>query len=134
MLILLIPATTWLFGMHYLNWADLGGEKGGKFGGDFKTTALLIASGPITVIPFLFFTYATQHIRFATAGLIQFINPTIQFLIAVFIFGEALTIFDFIAFPLIWCGLLIYAFESLRKQRITDAPAKPIGSATGIAH
>jgi chloramphenicol-sensitive protein RarD len=108
----------WLIGAHAFGWTDVTGRDGGAFGSDFKTTALMILSGPIaTVLPFILYSHGTQHTHFATSGLIFYINPTLQFLVAIFVFGEVLIRWQEIAFPLLWVGLLIYSLECLRLQR-----------------
>lgn len=80
------------------------------------TTALIIASGAITAFPLLLFAFAAQRLTLATLGLVQYIGPTLQLGIGVFLFGEALTITHMVAFPLIWAGLAIYSVASLRAR------------------
>lgn len=127
--VLMVPAAIWMVGAHAFGWTDATGRAGGAFGSDFRTTALMILSGPlVTVLPMILFNHGTQHTNFATSGLIFYINPTLQFLVAVFVFGEALTGWQEAAFPLLWIGLLIYSVDSLRRQRArgkSDPPPSP---------
>lgn len=94
-----------------------GGGNGIAFGTHLPTTALLIFSGPLTAVPLVLMSYAARRINLGTLGLIQYVNPTLQFLVAVFVFGEAWTVWHAIAFPLIWIGLAIYSVHGLRQER-----------------
>ncbi len=116
--VLIGPALAALFGMQFLGWSDFDGSDAGYFGSDARTTALMILSGPlVTVLPMILFTHANQHLKLATAGLLFYINPTLQFLVAVLAFGEVLTLWETICFPIIWAALAIYSLEALRRQR-----------------
>lgn len=79
--------------------------------------ALLVLSGPLTALPLMLFSYATKRIRLATVGLLQYINPTLQFLIAVAVISEPVTIWHMFAFPLIWTALAIYSAVSFAEER-----------------
>ena len=127
--VLIGPVVIALFGMQFLSWKDYAGRDTGYFGSDAKTTVLMILSGPlVTVAPMILFTHANQHLKLATAGLLFYINPTLQFLVAVLVFGEALTRWEEIAFPIIWVALVIYSVESLRRQRGKRATADPVAA------
>lgn len=75
---------------------------------------LLIAAGPITAIPLLLFASAVRRLRLATVGLLQYISPTIQFVLAVTAFGEPFGRERLIAFAIIWCAIAIYASAQRR--------------------
>ena len=77
---------------------------------------LLIFSGLITAVPLVLFSTGTKVFSYATVGLIQYLNPTIQFLIAIFYFKETFELGHAIAFFLIWVALFIYSFESISKE------------------
>ncbi|MFW5881640.1 MAG: EamA family transporter RarD [Roseicyclus sp.] len=79
--------------------------------------ALFVASGPLTAVPLMLFSYAARRVRMATVGLIQYLNPTLQFACAALILGEVVTRWHMIAFPLIWAALLVYSAASLRAER-----------------
>lgn len=104
-------------GVLVLIWFHRHGQ--GVFGSSLSDTALLIASGPVTAVPLILFTMAARRISMSTVGVLQYINPTLQFLCAVMLFGEAFTLWDRIAFPLIWLALLIYSVASLRHDRVS---------------
>ena len=85
-----------------------------------NTLILLIFSGLITAIPLVLFSIGTKVFSYATVGLIQYLNPTIQFLIAIFYFKEAFELGHAVAFILIWAALFIYSFESISKELSRD--------------
>lgn len=87
----------------------------GAFGSGLQTTLLLMFSGVLTGLPLMMFSYATQRVRLSTVGLVQYLNPTLQFVVALFAFGEPLTHAHAVAFPLIWAALAIYSVASLRR-------------------
>ena len=70
---------------------------------------LLVAAGPLTAIPLLLFASAVRRLRLATVGLLQYISPTIQFVLAVAIFREPFGKERLIAFAIIWTAIAIYA-------------------------
>ncbi len=80
------------------------------------TQILLIFSGLITALPLVLFSSATKFFSYATVGLVQYLNPSIQFLIAVFYFKEPFQFWDFIAFLFIWIALAFYSFDSIRSE------------------
>ena len=88
-----------------------------KFSNDGYYTAVLMASGPVTVAPLLFFAAGARRIRLSTLGLMQYIAPTLMFLTAVFIFGDPLDTNHLIAFALIWTALAIYSQDAIRRER-----------------
>ncbi len=75
---------------------------------------LLIAAGPLTAIPLLLFASAVRRLRLATVGLLQYISPTIQFVLAVAIFHEPFGKERLIAFAIIWTAIAIYASAQRR--------------------
>ncbi|KFE36962.1 EamA family transporter RarD [Thioclava atlantica] len=102
-----------LVGYHYGWWGAAGS---GHFGQDLKTSALLAFSGPLTGTPLLLFAYAAQRVRMATVGLVQYLNPTLQFAVATLAFGEHVTLWHAIALGLIWSALAIYSSANLRPR------------------
>ena len=124
--LLLAPlALMWLVGLHGGVWADPVGRPGGLFLSDALTTAMLIGSGPLTALPLILFSFAARRISYASVGLIQYLNPTIQFVVAVMIFGEVFTLWHGVAFPLIWVALALYTAESWRRSRRAEWLAGP---------
>jgi len=82
--------------------------------------ALLSGTGPITAVPLILFAYGARRLTFATLGLLQFIAPSLQFLIGV-AYGEALTPLRLASFALIWIGLALFSLDALRKERAKAA-------------
>lgn len=90
---------------------------------DTSTQLLLLAAGPITAIPLLLFAAAARRIPMATLGLMQYIAPSIQFLIGVWWFQEVFNQDKFIGFIAIWTGLLIYSLEGVLRAFKPTEPA-----------
>jgi chloramphenicol-sensitive protein RarD len=84
---------------------------------DPVSLGLLALSGPLTAGPLILMSYASRRVGLSTLGIIQYLNPTLQFLCAVAIFAEPITAWHMVAFPLIWAALAIYSTESLRQER-----------------
>lgn len=85
----------------------------GSFGKNIETTSLLIFSGPMTAVPLMLFSYAARRIQMTSLGIIQYLNPSLQFLVAVFIFAEPFGASQGMAFGLIWLALFIYTLASV---------------------
>jgi chloramphenicol-sensitive protein RarD len=83
---------------------------------DVETTLLLLA-GVATTVPLILFTAAARRLRYSTLGMLQFIAPTLQFLIAVVIYGEAFTGWHAVAFGSIWLALALYVIALARHSR-----------------
>ncbi|MFP4273986.1 MAG: EamA family transporter RarD [Paracoccaceae bacterium] len=92
-------------------------REGGVFGTSLADSLLLMLAGPLTGTPLILFAYAARRITLATVGLVQYLNPTLQFLVAVLIFAEPFGPWHAIAFPVIWTALAIYSLSSLRRER-----------------
>jgi len=112
-------ALFWLFGAHNLGWSGMAeiDRSVGVFGSNLSDSLLLMFSGVLTAIPLILFSYAARRVSLSAIGLVQYLNPTLQFLVATFIFSEGFTKWHAIAFPLIWTGLAIYSLDSLRQER-----------------
>jgi chloramphenicol-sensitive protein RarD len=93
----------------------LGG--GAAFGADLFETALLILAGPLTAVPLILFSYAARRLTMATTGLLLYINPTLQFAVAVCIFAEPFGLWHLTAFAMIWTALGIYSFSALAREK-----------------
>jgi len=79
--------------------------------------AWLMACGVVTAIPLMIYANGAKLLRLSTIGILQYIVPTMVFLLAVFVFHEPLGLARMIAFPLIWAGLLLYTWSMLRESR-----------------
>ncbi|MGX5830739.1 EamA family transporter RarD [Mesorhizobium sp. 43Arga] len=84
-------------------------------------TALLIGCGPVTSVPLLLFAFGAKLLRLSTIGIMQYIAPTMVFLIAVLIFDEPFGTAQAIAFALIWTALAMYSWSMLVTARRTAA-------------
>ncbi len=82
-----------------------------------STRWLLVAAGPITAIPLLMFAAGARRIPMAVLGMLQYIGPTIQFLLGVWLFQEAFTADRLVGFALIWTALALYGAEGLWQAR-----------------
>ena len=78
---------------------------------------LLIFSGVITAGPLILLSYAAQRITMASVGVIQYTNPSLQFLSAIVILGEPFTFWHAVTFLLIWTALILYSLSALKKER-----------------
>ncbi|QNA90868.1 EamA family transporter RarD [Massilia sp. Dwa41.01b] len=87
------------------------------------TRLLLVAAGPITAIPLLLFASGARQIPLSILGLLQYLSPTIQFLLGVMLFKEAFTADRLVGFVLIWAALLLFAGEGLWRSRQAPASA-----------
>jgi len=108
----LFVETLLLMPLGLLTFAWLGYEGLSHFGGSRDTALLLIAGGVITAIPLLLFAGAARRLRLSTVGFLMYINPTLQFLIALFIFREPLNQVQLVSFVVIWCALGLYSWSS----------------------
>ena len=110
--LLLVPVALLVMGSFHM-------EQQGAFGMDVKTTLLLMLSGPLTALPLILFSYGTQTVALSTAGILQYINPSLQFVCATIIFAEPLSQWHFVSFPLIWCALVLYSLSGLYENRLS---------------
>ena len=101
--------------LGYLLWIMLAGEAAFSLRNPSLAGILLLA-GPLTVIPLLFFALAARRLNLSTVGMMQFIAPTLQFVIAV-IYGEELTTAHIICFSLIWLAVILFSFDAWRTGR-----------------
>ncbi len=88
------------------------------FGQDGGDAALLLAAGVISTTPLLLFTEAARRLPYATVGMLQFIAPTVQFLLAVLMFGEAFSRTHAVAFAAIWIAVALYMSGMIARRRV----------------
>lgn len=91
---------------------------------DVLTNLWLIALGPITAVPLLLFAAGARRISMTTLGLLQYIGPSIQFVLGVWVFHEPFTPTRLAGFALIWIALLVYSVDGWRVTRHTAAAAR----------
>jgi chloramphenicol-sensitive protein RarD len=100
------------FGLGWLAWQHVAGA--GMFGGaDPLRSVWLVAGGLVTAVPLALFAFGTRRIEYATVGIAQYIGPTLQLALGIFLFGEAFPPARAFGFGLIWAALVIYAGEGL---------------------
>ena len=101
------------FAFGYLIWLSFQGQSAFIESGT-STRWLLVAAGPITAIPLLLFAAAARRIPLATLGLMQYIAPSLQLILGVYIFNESFSGDRLAGFVIIWIALALYSLEGLR--------------------
>ncbi len=97
------------------------GSKGeGQFGHGFGLTTLLISAGAVTAIPLLLFNGSTTRLPYSTIGLLQYITPTIQFSIGVWVNHEAMPTARWVGFIFIWLALMTLAGDLIKSSRAVN--------------
>ncbi len=105
-------------GMGYLLWCEVTGV--GTLGhAGLGTNMLLALGGPITALPLVLFAYGARRIPYSTVGLLQYIGPSIQLMLAVFVFHEPFERTRAVGFGLIWLAIAIYLGDGLWRARKT---------------
>lgn len=84
-------------------------------------TILLVLSGAVTALPLLLFTEGARRLPYSTVGILQFVAPTLQFLLGVLMFGEAFTTVRAFAFGAIWMAIALYVWALVRPERVSLA-------------
>ena len=84
---------------------------------DPATLGLLMLTGPGTALPLLLFAFAVQRLRLTTIGMLQYIAPSIAFVLAIIVFGEHLNGVRLFSFALIWLSLIVYSTDSFVRRR-----------------
>ena len=97
----------------YLEWTG----QGHFLAGNAKDTALLVAAGVVTAVPLILYANGAKLLKLSTIGIMQYIAPTMIFLIAVFAFDEPFGTARMIAFPLIWTALAVYTTSMFAGSR-----------------
>ena len=93
------------------------------WGSGMRMSLLLAAGGVVTAVPLLLFATAARKLPYSVMGFIQYIGPTIQFLLGVFLYGEALSGPRLICFVLIWGALAMFSWDGIRRMRMSAIPA-----------
>ncbi len=127
--LLLVP-----FCVAYVVWLGMIGE------GDFGPTAIggsgaymslmLIVAGIVTAAPLVLFMTAAKHLPLTSLGIAQYLAPSLQFLIAVGLYGEPFGLPQAITFGCIWTGLGIFSWDALRNRAAPAVPARSSSQAT----
>jgi chloramphenicol-sensitive protein RarD len=94
---------------------------------DMRTNILLISAGAVTIIPLLMFASAARQIPLTVVGLLQYITPTLQFLIGVFVYKETFDQAHLIGFGIVWVALIIFWVENFMARRVPVEPIPELG-------
>ncbi|ASM73720.1 MULTISPECIES: EamA family transporter RarD [Roseobacteraceae] len=109
-LILLVPA------LAYVGYLNTTGQS--HFAtGDARDTWLLLGCGVVTAVPLILYANGAKRLRLTTIGVLQYVAPTMIFLVAVFVFQEPFGQARMIAFPMIWGALVLYTISMIRQMR-----------------
>ena len=100
----------------YVIWLTVHGQNAFINTESNATRGLLVAAGPITAIPLLLFAAGARKIPMSVLGLLQYLSPTMQFLLGVWLFHEAFTAARLVGFVLIWLALALYGAEGLLNR------------------
>ena len=103
------------FAAAWLVWSFSSGQP--TFGDSSADIVLIAVAGVVTTVPLLLFTAAARRLPYSMLGMLQFIAPTLQFLIAVLLYGEPFTTAHAIAFGAIWAALGLYVIAIVRHAR-----------------
>jgi chloramphenicol-sensitive protein RarD len=86
-------------------------------------SAILTTSGIVTAVPLIWFGYAARHLRLVTIGFLQYLSPSISFILGLFVYHETFTRQHFITFLLIWIALVLVSAEAVLRWRATKRTA-----------
>lgn len=103
--------------IYWFNVGEIGQKEVGFFGKNLFYTTMYIFSGLFTAGPLILLSYSTSRIKYTEVGLIQYLNPSLQFLLATLVIGEVVSKPTIICFCFIWAALAIYSFEQLRLEK-----------------
>ncbi len=99
-------------------------DQGGLGHSDLLTTILLLCAGAVTVAPLILFLESMHYLRLSTVGILQYVTPTLQFLLAVLVFHEPFTRGHQVTFALIWLAVVVYSLDALLSAR--QSPDRPL--------
>ncbi|WP_457551223.1 EamA family transporter RarD [Desulfobacula sp.] len=108
-MVLFVPAFGYI--LYRLIWA------GSYFIKDLELTLWMIGAGVVTSLPLLWFAAATKRLNLSTIGILQYLAPSIAFILGVFVYKEAFTRHNLITFGFIWIGVVLYIWEPLIRNR-----------------
>jgi chloramphenicol-sensitive protein RarD len=112
---------TFISSFFYLGYLIyLGNQGSGQFGHHWGLTLLLMSAGAITAIPLLLFNGSTNRLPFTTIGLLQYITPTLQFSIGVWVLNEEMPTARWIGFLIIWAALVTLTLDLVKSSRTVN--------------
>lgn len=83
---------------------------------DYFIDCMLVIAGFITTVPLVLFAYGARRVRMTTLAVLQYVAPTCQFALGVFVYGEVFTFDSLVTFACIWAALALYTWESVKKH------------------
>ena len=101
--------------LGYLLWLSFNGQS--HFGVSTQVDLMLAATGVVTAIPLLLFAIAARRLPLSTIGFLQYLAPTISFMIAIFLYHEPMNVHRALGFAMIWTALIVYSIDMLRARR-----------------
>ena len=119
--LLFVPA------LGYLAWCELTG-RGAFLHSGLQADWMMVSAGLVTTVPLLLFAYAALRVPLTTMGILQYINPTMQFLLGVLLYKEPFTHDRLIGFGLVWAGLILFWAEGLyARHALSSEPVPELG-------
>lgn len=115
LMVMFLPALLFLILFHT--------PSDGRFGDSPELTAYLMASAVITVTPLLLFGAAAKRIPLSMIGLLQYVAPSIQLMLGVWLYDEALAVDRLFWFVVVWIALAVYTYDSVQEARTRVAPS-----------
>jgi len=112
--------------LAWILWLQQAGQ--GSFLHDWRTDLLLVLGGAVTATPLLLFTAAAKRLPYSTLGFLQYVAPSLQFLLAVLVFHEPLTTAHIVCFAAIWAALAIFVTEGIRNGRRARAAERDVAA------
>jgi chloramphenicol-sensitive protein RarD len=85
----------------------------------FSLSAILMTTGIVTAVPLVWFGYAARHLRLVTIGFLQYLSPSLSFVLGIFLYHETFTRQHFVTFLLIWIALALVSAEAVLRWRAT---------------
>jgi chloramphenicol-sensitive protein RarD len=122
-LILLTPASA------YVVWLTLKGQSHFLIWDHIGDTFLLLGCGVVTTVPLICYAHGAKLLRLSTIGMMQYIAPTMVFVLAVFVFDEPIDAAYIMAFPIIWLALVIYTASMLQQGHAAASAAASVAAA-----
>jgi chloramphenicol-sensitive protein RarD len=107
--IVVVPAAAYLFAVQ-------ANGHGAFLHSSVRTDLLLVGGGPVTVVPLVLFASAVRRVTLTTVGLLQYIAPTIQFFLGVFLYGEPFAGTRLIGFVIVWTACVLFSVDGLRAR------------------
>ena len=100
----------------YLVWLEANGSAAFLHEGGWQALAS-IAAGPVTAVPLVFFAAAAKRLPYSTLGVVQYLTPTMQFLLGWLLFNEAMSSGRWLGFGLVWVALVVFTVDAVRQGR-----------------